>query len=571
MSQRKRKKDRGKASAVGANDALETLVNQFADPLVFLRELVQNSLDASSTQVDVEFDYDDKRGLGCIRVFDNGEGMNEAIIDRYLLTLFSSTKENDLTKIGKFGVGFVSIFAIKPDLVVLETGQSGESWRIIFHTDRSYEKLRLPGPVEGTEIALYKTMTEAEFDDIRRRAADTVRYWCKYAEAEISVDEQPVGEDFGLQAALAVSHREPGTELVVGFAPPRQAIDGERYFLAGREAATALSPLVGFYNRGLTLIEASEPPDLEARGNRFMAGLSARLKSRYLEHTLTRDNVRQDENYVKAMKLMRARVAADLQPRLVQHLQALAANASGVGGNPGAPGLALALLYARLPSMQLHERAAQATILPALHGGPVSVRQVRETRSPTGTLLWASEKNRVTELLHRQGVPVLLDLPEVLAHLHVIGVLEDDDDHMFVPSSGYVSSNLVSAEPVELDDVYRTCLSQVQEWLDVARVKVERVVAGNLAYPGSPIGEKLFLRQVEAFGLTRPGHDDRPTWLGGARDIVVNVSHPLVRNCLRLAPSKPTLAAQILTQAIATEDECAVERTVDLARRAMTR
>ena len=33
-------------------DALDNLVDQFSDPLVFLRELVQNALDAGSPEVD---------------------------------------------------------------------------------------------------------------------------------------------------------------------------------------------------------------------------------------------------------------------------------------------------------------------------------------------------------------------------------------------------------------------------------------------------------------------------------------------------------------------------------------
>ena len=46
------------------------------------------------------------RHLG-IHVDDFGEGMDEAIIDAQLTRMFSSTKENDLTKIGKFGIGFL--------------------------------------------------------------------------------------------------------------------------------------------------------------------------------------------------------------------------------------------------------------------------------------------------------------------------------------------------------------------------------------------------------------------------------------------------------------------------------
>ena len=51
---------------------------------------------------------------------------------------------------------------------------------------------------------------------------------------------------------------------------------------------------MGYYNRGLTLVEGPAFPGDEAGA---LTGLSMRIKSRYLEHTLTRDNVLQDENY----------------------------------------------------------------------------------------------------------------------------------------------------------------------------------------------------------------------------------------------------------------------------------
>jgi hypothetical protein len=69
---------------------------------------------------------------------DDGSGMDEDIIDNFLLVLFKSSKENDLTKIGKFGVGFLSVFAPKPFLVRVYTSKNMESWRLDFPNYRSY-------------------------------------------------------------------------------------------------------------------------------------------------------------------------------------------------------------------------------------------------------------------------------------------------------------------------------------------------------------------------------------------------------------------------------------------------
>ena len=141
--------------------AVENLVTQFSSALDFYRELVQNSIDAGSAAIDVwmEFlpasDSGADEGTIVIHVDDAGEGMNEAIIDQQLTRLFASSKDGDLTKIGKFGIGFVSIFAPDPRAVLLHTGRGGEAWEVLFHPDRSFTKTRLGSPVEGTQIALY--------------------------------------------------------------------------------------------------------------------------------------------------------------------------------------------------------------------------------------------------------------------------------------------------------------------------------------------------------------------------------------------------------------------------------
>lgn len=562
MSERKRSTE-GRSSAVGAADALETLVNQFSDPLVFLRELVQNSLDAASTRIDVDFAFDGHE-LMTIAIADNGEGMNEGIIDRYLLTLFSSTKENDLTKIGKFGVGFVSIFAIAPDLIVLDTGQAGESWRLIFHPNRKYEKRTLSEPVEGTTIALHKRVTNAEFADIQRRGKRTVAYWCKYAEAEILVDGEPIGEPFGVRAHLSCIYDEPGTSIAIGFADTGNNDDATSRPLPGVASDGASQPIFGFYNRGLTLVESREPPNPESREARFLAGLSVRVKSRYLEHTLTRDNVRQDENYAKAMKRVRKHVEGALRTRLLEHLQALAKHVAGEVEDPGAPNFDTALRYARLPSMALHESAAHAKILPTIHGDLVSVDDVRRANSPTGTPLRASERSPVTACLRELNVPVVLDRPAIRAHLNAIvdGIERDEDGEV----SRVATQVLITAQPIELSEQRAACVREAARLLRTAKVKFERLMVGDLAYPGSIVATRLYIRQEQAFELTVPGRDDQVTWLGGARDIVLNQAHSLVSNALVLAEKNTALAAQIVAQAICIAERCDAHRAVNLAR-----
>src|SRR5688572_21322462 len=100
---------------------VDELVHQFTDPFAFYRELIQNSIDAGSTRIEVSLTFRPGVTTGwCLAaVSDWGEGMNRKVIEGYLVTKFRSTKENDLTKIGKFGIGFMSVFACLPDAVTV--------------------------------------------------------------------------------------------------------------------------------------------------------------------------------------------------------------------------------------------------------------------------------------------------------------------------------------------------------------------------------------------------------------------------------------------------------------------
>jgi hypothetical protein len=69
--------------------------------------------------------------------------MNREIIEKQLTRLFSSAKDGDRTKIGKFGIGFVSVFAIDPHIVCVDTSRDGEHWRVLFGRG---PPLRAPSP-----------------------------------------------------------------------------------------------------------------------------------------------------------------------------------------------------------------------------------------------------------------------------------------------------------------------------------------------------------------------------------------------------------------------------------------
>jgi molecular chaperone HtpG len=136
------------------------MVRQFADPYAFLRELVQNGIDAGATSLEVRIERAID-GTVATSVTDDGAGMSLETIQGPLLTLFESSKEGDSKKIGKYGVGFVSVFSTEPDEVQVTTWRDGQAWLVRLLKDHSYE-VNDAGPREGsgTTVTLLKRLEE---------------------------------------------------------------------------------------------------------------------------------------------------------------------------------------------------------------------------------------------------------------------------------------------------------------------------------------------------------------------------------------------------------------------------
>ncbi len=296
--------------------AVANLVTQFSSALDFYRELVQNSIDAGSSTIEVWLDYTpDEAGSGGvieIHVDDAGEGMTSQIIDDQLTTLFSSSKEGDLTKIGKFGIGFVSVFAIHPVGVLVQTGRDGEYWEVFFHEDRSFTKSSLATPIEGTQITLFVPGDRARYTELVVRSRETLDHWCRHSEAEITFEDRASGsgelvtinKPFAVEGECATEVRFDDTTIVL---------------------AWSRQPSWGFYNKGLALALVQGESDLVRDRHRHVA---FRIKSRYLEHTLSRETVMRDANYDKAMALLEQAIAGPLRERLIGDIQALVERAA---------------------------------------------------------------------------------------------------------------------------------------------------------------------------------------------------------------------------------------------------
>jgi molecular chaperone HtpG len=291
------------------------VIAQFADPLAFYRELVQNAIDAGSPAVHVALAYDANHLV--VRVADRGCGMTRDILENQLLVLFRSTKEKDPTKIGKFGIGFTSVLAPNPSLVAVTTVRDGK--RLILHLrpDLTYELFDGGNATKpGTLIELELPIAADAAADFARRSYEALVKWCRHAQVPL----QFVAEVPGLASPLTGRIDRPlaldDARLEVSATSP----DGELRAVVGIERTPRT--YTGFFNHGLMLHESTAP----LVGN----GLSVKLQDARLGHTLSRDNVRRDQYYDAAIAFARELARTEL-PRLASAKQRAAAEAGDVG------------------------------------------------------------------------------------------------------------------------------------------------------------------------------------------------------------------------------------------------
>ncbi|MFO7565279.1 MAG: ATP-binding protein [Enhygromyxa sp.] len=498
--------------AIDVGEALETLVHQFADPWSCLRELIQNAIDAGSEEIDVRIEHEpaedpEDPGLLIVELVDTGEGMDRQIIDTRLTRLFSSAKDGDYTKIGRFGIGFVSVFALEPELVCVDTGRNGEFWRVLFKADRSFERIVLDHPIEGTTIRIYKRGDKADVALARERARRTLEYWCKHARVEIRLDDELISRPMEIEGQCLIAHQEDETALLLAYVEERAA-------------------LRGYYHGGLTLHEE--------RDDR-LPHVAFKIDSRYLEHTLTRDNVIRDDNYEKAMAIVANLARTRLLERLLEACEQAAIERRF---DAQAEFLRARLLEAMQaegkPQVDLFGRP----IIPTIGGEPVSLAEVRRQIRRC----WqAPAPSPVTEHLRARG-DLVLELPPttvlglcVMAHA---GRAPSEVTSVCVPGPATPS------ERVPWERLQAAVLS-VLRGLDL---KVGDIALGHLAYPGSAVADHVAITQASFGELTRIEEIGELSsgWFRAGRVVVLNADHPTVVRLLELATSEAELAAYLL-------------------------
>lgn len=480
------------------------LVRQFADRFAFLRELVQNAIDAGSSRIDVRVHQTDD-GLR-IATRDDGEGMDPETLEEKLLVLFRSGKEGQTGKIGKFGVGFVSVLAVEPNRVTVQTSRGGPSWTLHLHRDHTYELFE-SGRSEsaGTTVMLDVPIALDEHDAFVESAYESLLRWCRHASVPIrftwpSGKTETVVRPLALDAAiLEVRRTEGDTTVVVGLPPT----PGETY--------------AGFFNHGLTLHETSEVHSFGRQAARVLAGRAFKVMDPELEHTLSRDNVRRDAAFRRALAVVLRCVERDLGEAFVR--------AVGKAANEADQDTHLALLAHWDDALPV----AKASItVPLMHASPRTVGRLE------GRPLFASSESPLTRALADAG------------HSVVTGISLHVRERLGLKS---VRDTATLVEPVQTDGSDALLLEAVHALLDVHRkpsaVQLVRLYgATDELYVGGrhESGPWLELGRLDADPFRRLM---RPA-------LLLNVRHRTVIAARQRAKTDVELAAALLARAILT-------------------
>ena len=549
-----------------ANAALENLVNQFARPLDFLRELVQNSIDAGSPRVEVWLCYrrdDGGGGVLEIHVDDFGEGMDEHIIDNHLTRLFSSTKEDDLTKIGKFGIGFTSIFAIQPDAILMRTSRHGESWELLFHPDRSFDKIKSDKLVDGTKLTLFKRMREAEVEPFVRDCQWILGWWCEHSNTPVTfwdrTDEEMVESEQSDDpfAAFAADAPKPSSGPVQVNRP--LDLEGPLVARLSRDGVDAVvsyaeDPRYGFYNGGLTLVSTRNREVLGGYEPR-LSHLSFKLKSDRLEHTLTRDNVLQDEHWTKAMRVLHS-CADRLREKLVERIgQAIDA---GEDLSPWHAWLSKECLTPKGPEELLAFQ--DRPLFREIGGQPVTLRQVEEQEEDQGVVILAGPDGRLRAALVEEEVLQLEDSPPTRELLFAawrppLFSFLDPSRRLAQADEVYVLPDII--ELARLPHIERMLVQRVTELLRDAVGRRLSIRIGD--YGGAEVGRDRPL-VLEGPPDGRVFQKPEASWLRipaflRARCLLLNRHHPFFKLQITAAAEDLELAAFCVAQAaLHTED-----------------
>tara|TARA_B100001057_G_scaffold159142_1_gene159742 strand:+ start:4705 stop:6618 length:1914 start_codon:yes stop_codon:yes gene_type:complete len=197
------------------------IIKQFlySDHEIFLRELVSNAVDATQkvktlksigelkadiNKLRVEVIIDKKKGTLTIR--DNGIGMTEEEVDKYINQIAFSGAEEFVNKykdvdaknsiIGHFGLGFYSSFMVSKEVEIITKSQKANSAAVKWTCDGSpnYFIEKTNKKTKGTDIILHIDEDSKEFLE-ETRVREILNRYCKFLPVEVKFGTKSIFVD----------------------------------------------------------------------------------------------------------------------------------------------------------------------------------------------------------------------------------------------------------------------------------------------------------------------------------------------------------------------------------------
>ena len=255
--------------SVDIRGLLRALTEQFPEPLLCVRELIQNAADAGSNKIEVDIAFDAECGLIRLSVSDDGRGMNAADIQGYL-TIGHSQKDATRDR-GRFGVGKLSPYALGIRKMTVVTSDGEQTHRISFDADGKGTVGSRPTQARGTCVRVYKDASRKDAEQLAERVYALVAEHCGSLQIPLTVNGTPVNRKVTLPTRYRTEVRRSGAEGVIGIsADPVQVLMGGGIVLESGSAI--LGPDVSYV-----------------------------LDSASLSPTLSRNSVRRDQAFERLM------------------------------------------------------------------------------------------------------------------------------------------------------------------------------------------------------------------------------------------------------------------------------
>jgi molecular chaperone HtpG len=189
----------------------------YSDHEIFLRELISNAVDATQKMKAMALAGDYKNEMGdltirvavdkkkkTIRVSDNGIGMTEEELDKYLNQIaFSSAndfldkyKDQASTLIGHFGLGFYSSFMVSEKVEVITRsymeGAKAVKWTCDGSPEFTIDEADREG--RGTDVILHIDKDSKDFLE-ENRIEQLLKKYCKFLPVEIAFGKEQEWKD----------------------------------------------------------------------------------------------------------------------------------------------------------------------------------------------------------------------------------------------------------------------------------------------------------------------------------------------------------------------------------------